>query len=148
MKKHILILFLALVSVVHLCFCQDIEKSVLPVNIANDFERSFPNATDIEWEMDGELFNADFDDDKKIDHEIWYNKAGTIVKHKQEISKEELPAQVLSKIESEFKGYEVDDAKKITEADIITFKVELDSPDGEVEIAFNSNGEILNKKAD
>ena len=41
-------------------FAQDIPKSQVPSVIVNNFKKEFPKANDIEWEMQGDLYNVDF----------------------------------------------------------------------------------------
>jgi hypothetical protein len=129
-------------------FSQDLEQSQVPSIIVNNFEKSFPNAKDTEWEMEDGLYTVDFETDAKKDHEVWFNPSGELVKHKQEIAKEDLPDPVLSKINSEFNGYKIDDVKKIVEGTNITYKIELGTLLEELEITMSAEGEILDKKED
>ena len=66
----------------------------------------------------------------------------------QEIDKEDLPELIRSKINSEFSGYTIDDAKQIVERNVTTYSIELDSSTEELELKFNSEGVIIDKKAD
>ena len=148
MKKHHLIITLIFCLAAGATYCQDIAPSDLPSNILNDFNQNFPQAMDVEWEMDGELYNVEFELSDKKDHDIWYNQAGEMVKHKQEIDEADLPEQIRSKISSEYSGYTIDDAKQIIENNVTTYSIELDSSAEELELTLNSNGEIIDKKAD
>lgn len=148
MKKRFLITSLVLLFVASFSFAQDIATSDIPVSIANKFKQDFPNATDVEWEMDDELYNVEFDDENKVDHDVWYNQNGEMVKHKYEISKEDLPEKVLSIINKEFQDFEIEDIKKIVENNVTTYRIEFDSSSDELEVIFNSEGEVLSKKED
>jgi len=148
MKKRFLIIPLILLFFANFSFAQDIAESDIPASITNNFKQEFPNASDLEWEMDGELYNAEFDDENSADHDVWYNQNGEIVKHKQEITKEELPEKVLSKINMEYQDFKIDDIKKIVENNITTYEIELDSSTDELEVVVNPEGEVLSKKED
>ena len=148
MKKHFLIIILSFFFTANASFGQDIAQSDLPAEILNNFNQNYPKAMDVEWEMDGELYNVEFELTDKKDHDIWYNQAGEIVKHKQEIDQEDLPEQIRSKINSEYSGYTIDDAKQIVENNVTTYSIELDASTEELDLMFNSDGEIVDKKAD
>ena len=148
MKKHILFSSLILLFDANFSFAQDIAKSDIPASIAESFKKEFPNTTDLEWEMDGDLYNAEFDGENSVDHDVWYNQKGEIVKYKKEITKDGLPEQVLSKLNSEFQDFKIEDIKKIVEHNITTYEIELDSPTEELEVIVNPEGEVLNKKTD
>ena len=150
MKKNIIIVITVLLCSANLSFCQDMEQSQVPSIIVNKFEQEFTLATDIDWEMDGELYNVEFEIDgvKSKDHEIWYDHLGKKVKHKEKIGEGDLPTLVRSKISSDFSSFKIDDAKKIVEGNSTTFKIELDSDKEELEVIFNSQGEIISKVAD
>lgn len=69
----------------------------------------FPKATDIEWDRDGDLYLVDFEMNWDAGHEIWYDATGKMAKHTEEIEQKTLPATVISKINTEFKGYNSND---------------------------------------
>lgn len=127
---------------------QDIPHSHVPSVIVNKFSAQFPKARDIDWEQKGELYNVEFELGRNVDHEIWYDKNGQIVKHKEEINKSSLPAGVTSTLQRDFKGYRVDDIEKITEGTAVTYKMELDSFTKDWNIIMDARGKILQQNAD
>lgn len=127
---------------------QDLPKSQVPSVIANKFAAQFPKARDIDWERKGELYNVEFELDRNMDHEIWYDKDGQLVKHKEDINKSNLPAGVTKALQRDFKGYRVDDIEKITEGTAVTYKMELDSFTKDWNIVMDANGKILQQNAD
>src|SRR5690606_38063889 len=106
---------------------QDIPQGQIPSVILNQFNKQFPKATDIEWEMNGDLYNVDFETGWNIDHEVWYNAEGKIVKHKEDISKAKLPKVVKDRIQSDFKGYFIDDLERITNNGKVAYKMEMNA---------------------
>lgn len=127
---------------------QDIPSSQVPSVIANKFATQFPKAKDIDWEMKGELYNVEFELGRDIDHEIWYDKAGNIVKHKQDITERDLPAAIKSKLQKDFNGYRLDDLEKITEGSKSIYKMELKSSAKDWDIVMDASGNILKQKPD
>lgn len=152
MKKKLLILFAIGILVANYGFGQDIPQSQVPSLVVNEFKKSQPKATDIEWEMDGDLYVVEFETKKSKNHEIWYNETGKEVKRKEEISKDHLPEQVLAKIKSDFQNYEINEAEKITEGKTLTYSVEFEieeegGEEKELEVIFSADGEILSRTA-
>jgi hypothetical protein len=149
MKKIAIIASFACICFAQTVFGQDIPQSQVPSVIVNNFQQAFPKAYDVDWEMDGEYYKVEFETGLLgSDHDVWYDKAGKLIRHKEEISKSELPQKVLDKIKSEFGAYRVDDVKKITEGTTATYTVELKKMGEEWKVAFDSEGNVLSKLAD
>ncbi|QWX82989.1 PepSY-like domain-containing protein [Cellulophaga sp. HaHaR_3_176] len=148
MKKQILI-FGAVISIVSTLQAQDIPQSQVPSVILNEFNKQFPKATDLEWEMDGNLYNADFEISWNIDHEVWYNTEGKMVKHKEDISKSELPKAVNNRIQADFSDYSIDDLERITDNGKVVFKMELNAlTQTDWDIVIDSEGKVISKIVD
>jgi uncharacterized membrane protein YkoI len=148
MKNKFLILgtVLGLTLATH---AQDIAQNQVPSVISNQFNSQYSKATDIEWEMDGNLYNVDFEIGWNTDHEIWYNKNGEIVKHKEDIAKSDLPETVKNKLKSNFKGYSIDDLEQITDNGKVLYKIELDAlVQQDWDVVLDSNGNVISKIAD
>lgn len=107
---------------------QDISPKNVPSLVLNSFQSRFTNVTDVEWEMEGELYKVEFEINSR-DHDAWITKNGEIRKHKEEISNTELPNNVRHKIEADFKGYTIDEVSRIEIAEKVIFEVELDGKD-------------------
>ncbi len=128
-------------------YSQDLNVKDVPSVILNKFQKEYPKAFDIEWEMDGGNYNVDFEIGQK-DFEIWYAPSGEIIRKKEELTKSELPKSILEKINKEYSGYKVDDIKKITEGTKVVYLVELDSFTKDWKITFDASGKVLHKVED
>lgn len=149
MKRIIIIATLAFASFTCTAFGQDIMQSQVPSLIANSFQQTFPKAFDVEWEMDGENYKVEFETGLlRLDHEVWYDKTGKILRHKEEISQSDLPAKVMTKLNGEFNAYSVDDVKRITEGTKVIYTLELNSFTEEWKVIFDPEGNVLSKIAD
>lgn len=149
MKSILIIGAIAFVSTGNAAFAQDIPQGQVPAVIVNNFQKKFQKAQDVEWKLKGDLYKVDFETGLLgDDHEGWYNKDGNLVKLKDDISKSNLPKQVLAKINSQFKGYRIDDADRITEGNKIVYAVELENGSEEWKVTFDANGAVLSKVAD
>lgn len=139
MKKLIFAICLAGASTV--AVAQDIRQSEVPSVVLNAFQSKFSNAADVEWEMKGDLYKVEFEIGK-FDHYLWIDKNGKVVKHKEELSKSDLPPAINDKIKAEYKDYRVDDVYKIESDGKVTYEVELDGNRGDREITFAPDGTV------
>lgn len=127
-----------------LTYAQDINVGAVPPVVVTSFNKAFPKAAKVEWEMKGDLYNADFDVDRR-DHEVWINGKGSIVKHKQEIKSRELPTLVAQSLKKNFKGFWIDDVDKYEVGKQFFYKVELKTLTQEKNIVLDGKGAIVNK---
>ena len=128
---------------------QDIHQNEVPSIILNNFQKTFPKASDIDWEIKGNLYEVEFETGfLGDDHKVLYSRDGKLVKHEEEISKSNLPKAVLTSIKRSFNGYRTDDIKKITEGGKVIYNVELKNYSQEWKVIFDAQGRILQKIAD
>lgn len=141
MKKMFLIVMT--LGICNLGFSQKIQKNQIPSVILNQFNSQFPKATDIEWKMVGEFYKVEFETSRDVDHDVWYNVEGKMVKHKEELSARNLPTPIKEYVKKHYSGYKIDDVDKITEGKTITYKVEVEKYDREINLYFNENGTLI-----
>lgn len=127
-----------------LTYGQDVAVKDVPSVVMNSFKKTFPNAAAVEWEMKGDLYNAEFDVNRR-DHEVWLNSRGSIIKHKQEIKSREIPEVVMKNLKQNFKGYWIDEVDKYEVAKQFFYKVELQTLTKEVNVVLDSKGAIVNR---
>lgn len=149
MKKVYLTVSLLSAFFINNATAQDLNKSEVPSVIINSFQKTFPKVYDVEWELGGGYYKAEFETGMfGTDHDTWYDKTGRLIRHKEEISKNDLPKKVLAKIKSSFNGYRVEDVKRITENNKVTYTLELKTFTEEWKAAFDNTGNLLSKVAD
>lgn len=148
MKKLTLISALVMSSLAT-AYGQDIPQSQVPSLVVTNFQQAFSKAADIEWEMEGELYKAEFEIGMfGPDHKAWYEGSGKLVKHQEEISKTDLPENVLATAKREFDGFAIDDVKKITAGNAVTYILELQKLSEEWKVVIDAAGKVVSKVAD
>ena len=125
----------------NLAFAQDLPSSEVPSIVINSFNRSFPQSSKVEWELKGEIYNAEFDVDWR-DHEVWISKTGAILKHKKEVKKAELPTAISNVITRDYSTYRIDDIDQFEINKRFYYKVELKKHDEEKKIIFDQKGKV------
>lgn len=148
MRNNTLIILAAVLLFSNVAMGQDISESDVPSVLINKFKIAYPQAADEDWEMDGDLYKVEFETESDIDHDIWYNSSGELVKHKEDITKSDLPQAVVSRLNTDFKEYSIDDPKKITTGSEVIYELELKSQAEEWEVEIDANGKIIKKVAD
>ncbi|PIB35857.1 hypothetical protein BFP72_10855 [Reichenbachiella sp. 5M10] len=148
MNKHLALLIIGLLVAWSPTLAQDIPQNRVPSVIVNRFKQDFPKAYDIEWKVKNNQYNVEFETGIFTDHEIWYDTTGEIIRHEEEISHNELPSPVTAKLDRDFNGFRIDDAKRITTSSTVDYSVELNSFTQEWKIIFDKNGEISTQIAD
>lgn len=132
-------------------FAQDITQRDVPSVILNHFQQNFPKAKDIEWEFKGELYKVEFEIGiMGKDHDVWYDKNGSILKHKEEILSSELPETVKNNLNKLYPKHRIKDVKKITQGSDVQYELEAKHKflGEEWDLVYNAQGELLSKKAD
>lgn len=149
MKKSILIITTMLFLCISTIFGQDINQSQVPSVVLNSFQQKFPKAIDVDWEVEGSNYKVDFEMGiRKLSHDVLLDKTGKILKHKEEISKNDLPKSITSKINNDFSGYRIDDVKKISEGKNTIYTIEVKRQQEEWKLTFDPEGNMINKVAD
>lgn len=121
----------------------------VPENIQNAFQQQYPNALDIEWDIQGIYYHVEFETRRDMDHDIWYNENGEEIKHKSEIRAKELPQQILNALKESYPLYHIDEVDKIIEMGETFYDIELENALGsEIEMMIKENGEIISQYPD
>ncbi|MEM0518326.1 PepSY-like domain-containing protein [Aequorivita flava] len=124
-------------------FAQDIPEGEVPSVVLNNFKKEFAKASDVEWERQGEHYVVDFEIGWFNDYEAWFDASGNMIKHSEEISEGDLPQAIKESIKTQFVGYTIDDADKITENKTETFLVEIEKGNDEKHLHFSKDGKLL-----
>ena len=125
-------------------FSQDISSHKVPQAIMHHFQKTYPKAYDVEWEMDGNLYKVEFELGLlEVEHEIWYTEDGTIVRHKEELDKSSTPKSIQSFISENYPSYHIDDVDKIVEDNQTFYRLEIKSVAGKLKLLFDQNGTII-----
>ena len=145
MKTPLMLFFI--IGLTSVSFAQDVPKSQVPSVVLNVFQAKFSNATDVEWELKGDEYKAEFEIGKR-DHDVWIDKSGNIKKHKEDFPKKDLPAAITEKLEKEFQTYRIDDADKIEMDGKVFYQVELENGSDKRKLLLSADGKLESKAID
>ncbi|WP_189702635.1 PepSY-like domain-containing protein [Subsaximicrobium wynnwilliamsii] len=127
---------------------QDLKMDEVPSNLADTFKKEYPQATDVEWEMDMANYKVEFDVNR-MEHELWYSKEGKVMKSEMELTETDLPAAIASVLKSKYADYKVDSVEVTEENGAKTYEVDLEKGwNEELDLVFSANGEVLSEMKD
>src|SRR5690606_9958853 len=108
----------------NVALAQDLSRNQVPSVVVNEFQKRFPKALDIDWEYKKGAYQVEFEIDR-LDHEVWFDREGQILKHKEEIRIKSLPEQVRTKVRERFKNFRITDAERLTKGKSVVYKLEI-----------------------
>lgn len=142
MKKLAILLFSAVPFISSCAHAQEIAQQNVPSVIVNSFTSTYPNAMDVEWEINGDTYDVEFELGQ-VDNHIWYNLEGKVVKHKKEVRRSELPAAVSNMLKKDFATFKIDDIDLIEENGNTYYVIDLDHPKVDRILHVKPTGEII-----
>lgn len=105
---------------------QEISRNQVPSVVVNEFQKRFPKAVDVDWETENGVYEVEFEVNR-LDHQVWFDKEGHILKQKEEIRTKSLPASIRSAVRQRHGGYRIAEVDKLTRHDTTVYKLEIRS---------------------
>ncbi|MRG44624.1 hypothetical protein GFS24_05840 [Chitinophaga sp. SYP-B3965] len=120
---------------------QEIPKSQVPTAVKNALKARFPKTSSLDWEKKGELYEADFDV-KDVDHKALIDATGKLVAVKYDIRTAQLPQAVRNTVNTQYKGYKINDTEKVERNGVVYYQVELDAKPLDKHLIIKGDGKI------
>lgn len=121
---------------------QDINQRNVPAVVLNAFQLKFPNASDVDWELENGNYHIDFELNNK-DNEAVLDYRGKLLKHKQDLYISEIPKNVLETIKSKVQFFDIKDADLLTENGETVYKINFEIDDKDHDFWISENGKLL-----
>ncbi len=105
------------------------KKVAVPEIVQQAFKKLYPKATDVEWEKEGDNYEAECEIAKE-EMSVVFDSSGTLLETEKEIEVKALPQAVSNYVQSILPGKKIKEASKITMANgTIFFEAEVDGKD-------------------
>ncbi len=104
---------------------QDVPQSEVPSVVLNAISTAHPTATDVEWEKQKDLYEAEFDLDTK-EYTMQVNSTGQIVQTKYDVAETELPQTIKSNISAKYNNLRIDDVELVEKDGRKYYQVEME----------------------
>ena len=123
----------------------DIAKA--PKKVEKAFQKMYPGAKDIEWELKRDIYAVDFKIDGK-DVEAYFNAEGTWLRSKEDVNASSVPAAVKKAVKEAYPDFRIEDYDLVKDArgnEFYSVEIEKESKDGDTELTVRvlANGKIL-----
>ena len=123
----------------------DIAKA--PKKVEKAFQKMYPGAKDIEWELKRDIYAVDFKIDGK-DVEAYFNAEGTWLRSKEDVNASSVPAAVKKAVKEASPDFKIEDYDLVKDArgnEFYSVEIEKESKDGDTELTVRvlANGKIL-----
>ncbi len=143
--KNLFLMF-AVVAMFSLNACAQKSKEV-PAKVKTSFNQKFPDATRIKWDKENaKEWEAEFKMNGK-EYSANFSTEGTWKETEYEIENSEIPAAIKNTLDTEFKGYKVEEAEVSKTVEGKVFEIQLEKGDKEIEVAISPDGKIVKKEA-
>ena len=121
------------------------SSSTQPVSsIKIEFDKKFPNATDVEWKVSNGIYKIDFEIND-VDYEAWYDGNANLLMYKHDIMNNQLNQAVASAIATDYPGYLLDEVEKVYKGNIVGFYLDLKKNKEKIHAFYNENGTFISK---
>ncbi|SHI31500.1 hypothetical protein SAMN04488096_10176 [Mesonia phycicola] len=117
----------------------DYSSTDVPSIVASTFQTNFSNAKDLEWEMIGENYEADFEIDN-IDHSAIINEQGELIKYKYDSQFINLPQPLQDSLTTNYNQNQIDDVETLKIESDTYYQLEIDQPSIDLEKVYNEDG--------
>ena len=123
----------------------DIAKA--PKKVEKAFQKMYPGAKHIEWELKPDIYAVDFKIDGK-DVEAYFNAEGTWLRSKEDVNASSVPAAVKKAVKEAYPDFKIEDYDLVKDArgnEFYSVEIEKESRDGDTELTVRvlANGKIL-----
>jgi hypothetical protein len=115
-----------------------------PAELQQKFWKDFPKAYDVEWEMAGNVCEAEFEI-RVTDYKAFYDAKGNLLMYGCDIKASNLPATVKSAAEKLYPKYRFDDVKKVRKGSETFYKIEMERRGSEAKIVIKEDGTTVGK---
>jgi hypothetical protein len=121
----------------------DLRESKVPSVVRNTVATQFSGTSKVEWEKERQNYEAEFWIDT-VGYTVLVNPEGTLLRFKHEIPLTLLPPAVQQTLQSQYAGFEVEDAEKIEQGGQTFYQVEVEKGLKEMRLVLTPEGAITN----
>ncbi|MBT8255881.1 MAG: PepSY-like domain-containing protein [Bacteroidia bacterium] len=122
-------------------------KIQVPEVVTQAFGQKYPQATEVEWEQDENMYEVEFEL-QKIEYTATYNARGKWVGTEHQITLEDLPTAARTLLQSKYSEYRVVEVEAVEDPDGNKFEVEINGNAEVLDLLFSEEGRLLKTEKD
>ncbi len=128
------------------CSTQDIPSSKVPSVVLNTVVEKYSATNKIDWKKVDKRYEAEVKLNDSTDVTFLIDDAGKIMQQKEDISRTEIPAAILTTIKNNYIDYLIDDAEKLAIGNKNFYQFELEgSGKKDLNLVFTEEGTVTNE---
>jgi len=121
-------------------------KDKVPQIVKDAFSDKFPTVQKVDWEKENDNeWEAEFKMNK-VEYSANFLNDGTWKETEHEVEITEVPQNILSSFETNFPGYEIEEAEIAETMEGTFYEFEIEKGKKEMEITMDSHGKVLNRQ--
>ncbi|WP_299817717.1 hypothetical protein [uncultured Pontibacter sp.] len=132
--------FLLLGATMAACDTEDLTPKKVPVEVRQTLLNIFPNASNIEWERQGQNYEAEFYL-TAVDHAALLHASGNLLMYKHQVTNQSLPEAVKTTIARKYPNYSVSQAERLVIGTETLYQVEVSKNDQSEWLVLSITGE-------
>ncbi len=137
---------LSVIAVLFASFAACAQKSTVPVNVNAAFMQKFPNAKKVSWDKENETeWEAEFNMNGQ-DYSANFSSTGNWMETEYEIKKTDIPTAVKKTLDTEFAGYDIEEAELSETTKGKVYEFSLEKNDTDMEVAISPEGKVIKKE--
>ncbi|WP_266205402.1 PepSY-like domain-containing protein [Pontibacter kalidii] len=118
------------------------NKVEVPEAVKTQFTALYPSVSNADWEEEPEGFEAEFELGGR-ERNVLFSPGGQLLQVEEEIAANSLPPQVLAYVQQHFDKYTLDETSLLKVGEKISYEVDLEHRNEEVELTFDQSGQLL-----
>ncbi len=125
----------------------DVPESSVPASVRDALKAAYAGVSNVEWDYKQAInvYEADFVVDGR-DVEVKLSPAGQIIQVKEDVTIASLPEVVATAALKQLPQGRITDAEKRTVGNVVTYKVEVEQGEKDVDVVLSADGKVLKVK--
>jgi len=112
----------------------------VPSVVQNALRLAYPAVTAVDWERNGNNYEAEFDSGGK-EISVLLSGKGELLMQKEDVQPQHIPSPIHNLIASAYSGYVIEEAEKISRGSTVYYQLALDAGmKQEVELVLSTDG--------
>ena len=108
-------------------------QTMAPKEVSDSFKQKYPEATDVEWEKEGDEWDVEFmlGEDE---YEAVFTEAGEWIETEMEVEHADVPAEVFKTLHLNYDEFEIEEIEWMDSPDFKGYEVEVEIEEGEEDV--------------
>lgn len=146
MKNKKIIIGLPLAALLGLALFAFASNRSVPLRVKAAFVKKFPQVKKVKWDKESDAeWEAEFKMNG-MEYSANFLEDGTWKETEHEIEQKDIPDAVKATLDTELSGYEIEEAEISETVDGLTYEIEVEKGEQELEVSIDVHGKLTHKQ--